>query len=74
MYDDLLRDTLNTGYKLYYDLLGYTLLNTYNEIVLSSEHNLFIPLFRRVEMLIKGENKSIHFEYNNNVWWFESIR
>ena len=64
MYDDLLRDTLNTGYKLYYDLLGYTLLNTYNEIVLSCEHNLFIPLFRRVEMLewkIKGDNKSIHF-------------
>ena len=64
MYYDLVRDILNTGCKLYNDLLGYTLLNTDNKIVLSSEHNLFIPLFRRVEMLewkIKGDNKSIHF-------------
>ena len=33
-----------------YNLLGDTL-NKENKSVLSCEHNLFIPLFRRVEML-----------------------
>ena len=39
LYYDFLRDTLNTDYKLYYDLLRDTL-NTDNKIVQSCEHNL----------------------------------
>ena len=55
MYYDLVRDTLNTGCKLYNDLLGYTLLNTDNKKVLSCEQNLFLLLVRRDEMFKKNE-------------------
>ena len=51
LYNDLLRDTLNKDNRLYYDLLGYSLLNTDNKKVLSCEQNLFLLLVRRDEML-----------------------
>ena len=60
LYNDLLRDTLNKDNRLYYDLLGYTLLNTDNKKVLSCEQNLFLLFVRRDERLKRMNNKGIH--------------